>query len=164
MDYRSEGLQEVGLSAGCGRNEFDRSLLHCSFFRRFSEQELANPSGREFLRLRWARLGATVARGDDFTSVLADSAVDVPAKAVLEDLTISSGIPGRLPRKNLVIHPNSGPRIAHSDSGLPGKVFGPRYILVKGRAIVNPLLPKISPATEFDFKASTMTVSRGDRS
>ena len=90
LDNRGEWLQEVGFSADCGRDEFDRGLLHCSFPRRIFEQHPADPSGREFLSICRTGVRAAVSRGDHFVPVLADSAALVPAKAVPEDLTTRS--------------------------------------------------------------------------
>src|SRR6476620_11672332 len=73
-------------SLDCGGNEFDRGLLYRPFSRRIPEQQFADSSGREFLSICRTGFRAPVSRGHDFAAVLADSAVDVPAKAVSEDL------------------------------------------------------------------------------
>ena len=74
------------LSANCGGYEFDRSLLHCSFIRRVPRQQPAYPSGRKFLPICWSGFGAVASGHYDFVLVLDDFAVDVPAKAIPEDL------------------------------------------------------------------------------
>ena len=80
------------LSANCGGYEFDRSLLHCSFLRRVPQQQPPYPSGRKFLPICWRGSRAFASGHGDFVPVLDDFAVDVPAKAIPEDLIMHPAI------------------------------------------------------------------------
>src|SRR5215467_15467181 len=61
-----------------------------------------------------------------------------------------------------MVHPNSGPRMAQNNSGLPGWGFGPRTMRVRGRDGAKPFAPNNSVAMGLTFMQSTMSVSRDD--